>query len=143
MIMPPEEIENMKENMFREMRAIMSVREILDQSDLEAAYDLKTRRIYYYTTIAGLGDNPQSKIDYDLTSESPFDKLEERNVEILRLNDPETTDYIYNNFIIDNDQETLNSLSEMPTGYVFVGYNYVYEYVAKKLGIIPDKPEDG
>ena len=40
----------MKHNMFLEMKAVMHVREILDQSELlEAAFDLKTRRIYYYT----------------------------------------------------------------------------------------------
>ena len=36
---------------------------------------------------------------------------------------------------MDNDEETLNNLSVMPTGYVFVSYNHVCDYVANELGI--------
>ena len=51
--MPPAEYNKLSDNPFAEMREIMSIKELIIQPDFpfEIAFDLKTRRMYFFKEI--------------------------------------------------------------------------------------------
>ena len=72
-------------------------------------------------------------------SETPFDSqivgMEGQDFKPFKLNDKSTQAYIFENFMVDNSQETLNDLSKMPSTFAFIEQKEVYDYIAEKLNI--------
>jgi hypothetical protein len=130
--LPAGDLESMLDNPMSEMRHIWTVRSHLENADFpfKAAYDIKTKKVHYYYK----KDDVKMLIDSrfpDLTNESVSDANDPEFEKVL-LN--KNLEYVENNIIIENDEETLNENSSITTvlgdNYVFVPNDIIYSSIS-------------
>jgi len=135
--LPTSEIELMIESPMKEMRYIWTVRSHLDDPDFpfKAAFDLHTNKVHYFVPREAVMVLIDSEYK-DLTNESVSDQ-ESDNVSKVFLN--QDHGYVKDNFILENDEEEMNSNSSMAeavgTDYIFVPIEVVSNYVGNLMQI--------
>ena len=131
----------MLDNPMSEMRHIWTVRSHLDNEEFpfKASYDLTTKKVHFYTN-KDYAQNILNSEFKDLTNESISDSqsaFEKEGFQVINLN--ENHDYVRENIIIENDEESLTENSSITTitnsEYVFVPNELIYDHVAKAMGI--------
>jgi len=121
----------------KEMRYIWTVRSHLDDPDFpfKAAFDLHTNKVHYFVPREAVMVLIDSEYK-DLTNESVSDQ-ESDNVSKVFLN--QDHGYVKDNFILENDEEEMNSNSSMAeavgTDYIFVPIEVVSNYVGNLMQI--------